>query len=312
MEGNIFDIQRFSIHDGPGIRTTIFFKGCPLKCFWCHNPESQNPNPEIGFYANKCLKCGICETICPLGACHLLNPKRIDREKCNLCGLCVEQCPSSALKMIGRETTIEEILKEVAQDEVFYQQSGGGVTLSGGEPLYQYDFALALAKRLKILSYHLTLDTSGYYQGNDSDLTILLNFAQGVDLILYDIKMIDDQKHQKYTGISNLTILENASILSLKYPKKMIFRYPLIPGLNDSPEDINLLKGFLSSLSNTVLEILPYHRIGISKYCLIGKEYELEMINLPEEEKLSSLAKNITQLPNITLIGSFDSKAVRS
>lgn len=304
MKGTIFDIQRFSIHDGPGIRTTIFFKGCPLKCYWCHNPESQNSSPEIGFSIDKCLKCGLCVTICPLQASSLSNKKRINREKCNLCGLCIEQCPSSALKIIGQETTIKEIIKEVRQDEAFYQQSGGGITLSGGEPLYQYEFVFTLTKQLKKLGYHVALDTSGYYQGSDSDLNYLLHLAKWVDLILYDIKMIDDQKHQKYTGVSNLTILENASILSLKYPEKMIFRYPLIPGLNDSQKDINLLKTFLSSLPKAVFEILPYHRIGVSKYRLIGKKYELESVNLPDEKELTSITKSIAQIPHVSLIGS--------
>jgi len=303
VKGIVFDIQHFSVHDGPGIRTTVFLKGCPLRCLWCHNPESQNPQPEIGFSSQKCLSCGICEEVCLQHACSLENPYRVDRKRCNLCGVCIQRCPASALRIIGREVSVEEVVAEVVQDEAFYLQSGGGVTISGGEPLYQLDFTRALVKCFKRLGYHVALDTSGYFQGNEEDTRILLDLAQKVDLVLYDLKIMDNQKHERYTGVPNVTILENAYILGMRYPDKILFRYPLIPQINDSKEDFEALRGFLSRLPKVRLEILPYHRLGLGKYALIGREYELESLPLLEEGKVSSLKEVLLGLPGIVLVG---------
>lgn len=301
--GIIFNVQHFSVHDGPGIRTTVFLKGCPLRCLWCHNPESQNPRPEIGFHPQRCLSCGICERVCPQGACSLLNPYRVNREKCDVCGVCVQHCPASALEIIGREVSVGEIVEEAARDEAFYLQSGGGVTISGGEPLYQLDFTLALVRCLKRMGYNVALDTSGYFEGTEKDTKVLLDLAQEVDLILYDLKVMDNKKHEKYVGVSNVTILENAYILGVRYPEKVLFRYPLVPKINDSQEDLEALGRFLTRLPKAKLEVLRYHRLGLGKYTLLGRECKLESLPLPTEEQMRSLREFLARLPNVVLIG---------
>lgn len=304
MNGIVFDIQHFSIHDGPGIRTTVFLKGCPLRCLWCHNPESQKPEPEIGFWPEQCLECGTCEKVCPYHACNLQNPYRVNRQKCTLCGKCIELCPASALFIIGKEMSVEEVIAEVSKDEAFYSQSGGGVTISGGEPLYQFEFVRSLTLRLKKLGYHVTIDTSGYIRGTPEDLQRLLEIADMVDLVLYDLKVIDAQKHLKYTGVNNKSILQNALQLASRYPSKCLFRYPLIPGINDSQEDIAMLTEFLASIPKCKIEVLAYHRLGINKYARIGKVYALEKLPLPEQEHLESVKLQISKLSNVQLLES--------
>lgn len=304
MKGTVFDIQHFSIHDGPGIRTTVFLKGCPLRCLWCHNPESQDPLPQIGFWEDRCIRCGVCEKACPRQACSLADSYRVSRERCNLCRICVYQCPVSALEIIGKEMSVEEVVEEVVKDENFYFQSGGGVTISGGEPLYQHEFALSLARYLKRLRYHVALDTSGYLNGDEEDLRLLLNFAEVVDLVLYDIKLVDREKHEKFVGVPNETILENAYILALQRPRQVLFRYPLIPGINDSPQDIRNLRDFLNGFSECALEILPYHRLGIRKYKLLGQDYELQGIAVPDEQRVKEVCSELVQNSRIRILSS--------
>jgi len=217
---------------------------------------------------------------------------------------CIELCPASALFIIGKEMSVEEVIAEVSKDEAFYSQSGGGVTISGGEPLYQFEFVRSLTLRLKKLGYHIAIDTSGYIRGTPEDLQRLLEIADMVDLVLYDLKVIDAQKHLKYTGVNNKSILQNALQLASRYPSKCLFRYPLIPGINDSQEDIAIFVEFLASIPKCKIEVLAYHRLGINKYARIGKVYALEKLPLPEQEHLESVKLQISKLSNVQLLES--------
>ncbi|MDK2896745.1 MAG: pyruvate formate lyase activating enzyme [Candidatus Atribacteria bacterium] len=293
MKGVVFDIQRFSVHDGPGIRTTVFLKGCPLNCLWCHNPESQNSSIELGFTLEKCINCGTCEKVCPEGAVRMTVPERVDRTKCAVCGVCVDACPAGALEVVGKEMAIEEVIEEIEKDRVFYEESGGGVTISGGEPLSQFEFTLELSKRLKQNGFQVAIDTCGYSKGQSSDLKNLLLLTKAVNLILYDIKLIDNAKHKFYTGVSNETILDNAISLSSKFPNKILFRYPLITGVNDTEGDLRLLIEFLSKLSHPRIEVLSYHRLGVGKYPKVGKEYDLEHLSPPPEKEVEGLRRRL-------------------
>jgi pyruvate formate lyase activating enzyme len=259
--GAVFDIQRYSIHDGPGIRTTVFLKGCPLRCYWCQNPESQSAKPEILFDASKCTGCGACVAACAAGASRLSEGKSvIDREACRGCGKCVEVCLNEARRLVGKEMTVEEVMQPVLKDVRFYENSGGGVTLSGGEPTAQPDFASALLRRCKELGLHTVMETCGY-----APWPVFERLLQHTDLVFYDLKHMDPGKHFAGTQVKNLTILENAKrIHSLK---PMIVRVPLIPGFNDSPAEIEATVRFVKTeLPSTPVELLPYNKLGEGKY----------------------------------------------
>jgi pyruvate formate lyase activating enzyme len=300
--GIIFDFQRFSLHDGPGIRTTIFLKGCPLKCLWCHNPESQAMDLELAFTLSKCFYCGKCLEVCPEKAVQFENPQRIDRSRCTVCGLCVALCPTGALEVIGKEVTVEELVREVEKDRPFYEESGGGVTISGGEPLAQFDFTVELVRRLKARDFHVALDTSGYAEGKEEDWNKLKILAELVDLVLYDIKLLDTEKHRYYVGVENRGILENARRLFHLHPEKLFLRYPLIPGVNDGEGDIVCLQSFLKGFPGVQVEILPYHRLGVGKYSRIGKEYTLSTLLPPTEEAVARVRKRLSEtLPEVVV-----------
>lgn len=256
MSGLIFDIQRFCAHDGPGIRTVVFMKGCPLRCGWCHNPEGRSGGPELAFYANKCIKCGRCIEVCPRG----------DGD-CLVCGACAEVCPSEAKRIVGRMADVSEVVETVMRDERFYGTSGGGVTLCGGEPLFQPKFALSLLKRFKKAGLHTALETSGF-----APCEVLSDVCRHADLVLYDLKVVDQAKHLKFCGVRNDLILANARLLS-ESGAEILFRTPIIPGINDSPEDMRMLNEFISSLPNAhPHELMPYHQLGAGKYEALGME----------------------------------------
>ena len=279
----IVKIQRYCIHDGPGIRATVFFKGCPLRCVWCSSPETHSPEPEIAFYKEKCIEgCEACVGACPEGAISKMGANiEIDRAKCTDCGECADVCPSQALSVIGIPMNAQRIVEDVQKDKQFYEHSGGGVTLSGGEPLLHFECAAEIAKECQKKGISVALDTCGH--GKKENVNRVLDH---VDLVLYDIKHMDPLKHKKYTGVRNDIILDNARMIS-KRGVPMIIRYPLVPGINDSPDNLNRLAVFVSELTVVErLDILPYHRLGGPKYRILGRRYDLEHLESPDKHQV--------------------------
>ena len=300
MTGIVFNIQRFSVHDGPGIRTTVFLKGCPLHCPWCHNPESISTEREIALRADRCIRCGDCMTVCKNNAVYHENGSyAIHRELCKKCGACVEVCVSDARAVIGNEMTTEEVMKEIKKDVPFYHQSGGGVTFSGGEPLLQHAFLLTLLQACQQEGIHTTVDTTGC-----TSAPVLKSIVEYVDLFLYDLKIVNDEKHRILTGVSNQLILGNLQLLA-ELKKNVIVRMPLLPGLNDDEEDVRSLGDFVCSLTTiSEINILPYHRSGVEKYQRIGSEYKMESLAIPDQEMLQSVARILHQyVPRVTIGG---------
>ena len=297
--GIVFNIQKYSIHDGPGIRTTIFLKGCPFNCWWCHNPESQSPSLELIFWEDRCINCQTCLAVCPSGAIQFKDGIALtDKEKCKLCGECVKKCPTQAREIIGKKMTSGEVMKEIEKDSVFYQESGGGITFSGGEPLMQQEFLEELLQCCREKKIHIALDTSGY-----SSWQFLDKIRRLIDLFLYDIKIMNDEKHKKYTGISNQIILDNLEKLSL-LKENVFIRIPVIPNINDDDQNIKNIGKFLEPLNIRQVEILSYHNIGSEKYKRLGKVYSLENIQTPPKEKLLEISNILKKFSlNIKLRG---------
>ncbi len=299
--GVVFDIQRYSIHDGPGIRTTVFFKGCPLRCAWCQNPESQHKEPEILLNKNNCTGCGRCVEVCQVGANRLSNScAEVDREKCLRCGRCAEMCPNEARRLSGEMMSVSEVVKEVSRDRKFYETSGGGVTLSGGEAMFQPEFALAVLRECKVLGLHTALETCGY-----ASWPVMERILEYVDLVVYDVKHVDAAKHQKGTGLKNDIIIENARRIAQCKPMRV--RVPLIPGFNDSEHDVREIAAFVGSLPNPVeMELLPYNPLGEGKYERLGKESvkHMEVQSEAQVEALRSIVnrelskRRLRKVPN--------------
>jgi len=273
-KGLIFNIQRFSLHDGPGIRTVVFFKGCPLRCLWCHNPEGQFLKKEMVFWDERCIGCKTCLNTCPNSAVN-------DTEKCLLCGKCVEACPSGAREIAGREMTVEEVMDEIKKDIPFYEESSGGVTFSGGEPLLQKDFLISLLEFCKEKGINTAIETCGY-----SSWEVLSNVSRLTDLFLFDLKIMDEESHRKFTGVSNNIILENLRKLSSVH-KKIIVRIPVIPGVNDNIENINKTADFILSLGIKEAHLLPFHSAGIEKYRRLRREYKFTIDDFQRKDGLS-------------------------
>lgn len=284
-KGIIFNIQKFSVHDGPGIRTTVFFKGCPLNCLWCHNPESQNMNPEVMYYSRRCVGCGACASKCPNSALSIKDNLIVsDIKSCTACGLCVKLCPSNAREIAGYSACTEYVMDEIRKDLIFYEESGGGVTFSGGEPLMQYKFLSELLCMCRQEGIDTALDTSGY-----APWQVLERISSNVNLFLYDIKLMDDEKHKRYTGVSNEIILENIKKLS-SLGSRIFARIPIVPGINDDKENISLAGSFLSGLNIEQVNLLPYHNISADKYSRLSREYELKDLPVPSEELILNAA----------------------
>lgn len=254
----IYDVQRFSVHDGPGIRTTVFFKGCPLRCRWCQNPESLRVNPELWFDADRCQGTGACIPACPRFALAV-GDRRLSRERCDGCGLCVPACAHSAFRRIGREVTVDEVLAEVRRDEPFFKASGGGVTLSGGEPTLQLDFVAAFAAACREVGLSVGLQTCGAFAW-----TAFAPHLPLFDFIHFDLKAIDAGRHRALTGSDNAAILSNARRLA-QSGTEVEFRMPLVGGHNDAEDDLNQLAAFVLGLGRSRLQLLPYHPMGESK-----------------------------------------------
>ncbi|MBR3555519.1 MAG: glycyl-radical enzyme activating protein [Oscillospiraceae bacterium] len=282
MEGTIFNIQRYSLDDGPGMRTTVFLKGCPLKCLWCSNPESQDPEPIVANRYTACKQCGKCVAQCPTGAAAMVEGEvQIDRAKCVSCGKCVESCFYDAMHWTGEKVTVDKVMKTILRDKMYYENSGGGVTCSGGEILMQPDFVAEIFRRCHEQGIHTNADTCGF--GTEEAVRKIMAYA---DLCYYDIKHMDPEKHKKYTGVGNEVILRNLE-LTLSLGVKTVVRVPLIPEHNADEANLNALADYVKGLGSGVDHVcfLPYHVYGESKYKMIGRQYPLhDLRKLTEEE----------------------------
>lgn len=286
VKGLVFDIQRFSVHDGPGIRTVIFLKGCSLHCFWCQNPEGIHPKLEIMFFPDRCILCGRCLEVCPEGA-HMINEgvHYFARDKCTICGRCTEACYAGVLKITGKIMTVKEVIKEVLKDKIFYEQSGGGITLSGGDVVTQPKFTVAVLQQSKLEGLHTALETAANYKWE-----LLKSLLPRTDLVMLDIKHLDPQKHKKATQSSNELILHNAQKLS-QIPKPLIIRTPVIPGFNDTVEEIAAIAQFIQPFPHLqYYELLPFHRFAEGKYHNLGLVYAARHLRTPSKEKMNQLA----------------------
>lgn len=296
----ITNIQGYSIHDGPGIRTTVFLKGCSLECQWCSNPECISPRPEVGFIRSLCTKCGRCAGVCPTGALVYEEgkPPQIKREDCSGCGACSGECYYKALVLYGKEMSTDEVFAAVSRDKMFYQASGGGVTVSGGEPLLQPKFVSELFAKCRQAGIHTCIETSGY--AAESALREVLPYT---DYVLYDLKHMNAEKHRYYTGKPNSLILANARIVATS-GVEVLFRMPLIPGINDDQQNIKETADFLHGLGGGTdrIELMPYHRLGKGKYESLDRAYPLPQLIPPGPEYLEQVRKAFVDNGIICLI----------
>lgn len=278
-KGIVFNMQRFSVHDGPGIRTIVFLKGCPLRCTWCSNPESQTLNPVIMYQPEECIHCGRCLLVCKHGALSPDNPGLVDRSKCKGCGECAAVCPTGALTLKGKAMTVTEVIKELKKDATAFRRSGGGVTISGGEGLVQHEFTTQLLRACHAQGWNTAIETTGY-----ASPEIVEKVIPHVDLVLMDIKSMNGEKHKEQCGVDNQLILDNAKRIS--QISKTVVRVPVIPGFNYTKEDIDAIAAFVKTLNGvTTLHLLPYHSLGSNKYELLGREYGMgSQANLHAED----------------------------
>jgi pyruvate formate lyase activating enzyme len=274
--GFVFNIQRFSVHDGPGLRTTVFLKGCPARCPWCHNPESQSHAPELLTFPERCIDCGTCRGVCPHGT---------DPARCTACGRCAEACPANAREIAGREMTVNDVMEVVTRDRVFYEESGGGVTFSGGEPFAQPAFLRALLVAARREGLATAVDTCGF-AGRD----LLLELAPFVDLFLYDLKMLDPERHLRVIGVPLAPILSNLEAIAAG-ASRIWLRVPIVPSFTDSESDLQALAALAASHGAIrQISLLPYHATGMGKFRRLHKDYELAHISPPDRERMEHIA----------------------
>ena len=287
MKGEIINVSRFCTEDGPGIRTTVFLKGCPLTCAWCHNPESQKLEKELFYYPEKCVECKRCESVCPFGAHTFLAGKHaLLRERCHFCGACVDICPTGALERIGKTADTDEIVAEVLRDKPFYQTSGGGVTVSGGEPLFQADFTAELLKKCRENGVSTAIETSGFASEKD-----FLKVLAECDLVLFDVKDTNEKRHQKNTGVPLAPIMKNLRLLD-ESGVPFIIRLPIVPTFNDDERHFSAVKALFKTLKNCRgVEVMPYHTLGEYKYGLLQREYALSHVKNPPDKQADEWKK---------------------
>ena len=288
--GMLFDIKRFALHDGPGIRTTVFMKGCPLRCTWCHNPESQAAEPEIIFHAARCTGCGSCVEACPHGAIQIAQAVAVtDRNRCRGCGQCIAVCPTSARELVGYRRSVCDLASEIERDVAFFDESGGGVTLSGGEPLFQPEFSTAFLAECQTRRIHTALDTCGFAPWQD-----LKRVATHADLVLYDLKTLSDSQHQLWTGQSNTLIIDNLARLST-LNRPIWIRIPFIPQLVENTEAWTRLGELIASLDGIeAIHLLPYHRAGESKWTQLERS-EFVAHDVPNEQVIATAVEQLAQ-----------------
>ncbi len=300
LSGLVFDIKRYAINDGPGIRIVVFLKGCNLNCVWCHNPEGISPKQERMYAQSKCIRCGTCVAACPEQAIVLTEEGIVtDTSLCNLTGLCAAVCPTTALEMTGQPMTVDEIMTEIEKERVFMEQSGGGVTFSGGEPLLHPDFLIQLLDECGELGIHRAVDTAGL-----ANTGILMEVARRTDLFLFDLKMMDPERHKKWTGVSNEKILGNLKMLA-ETGVPIIIRIPLIGGVNDDMENLNQTARFVASLAGEkkTVNLLPYHKIAQTKYTKLGRPDDFQLLNEPDKVALDQAVVIFKEYGIIATIG---------
>jgi len=286
-KGMVFDIKRYAIHDGPGIRIVVFLKGCNLNCAWCHNPEGIAAGQERMYAPSRCIGCGTCVSACPNDALSLTKDGIVtDTSRCEMCGTCAAVCPTKAIEMSGTLQSIKEIMFEIEKERVFFEQSGGGVTFSGGEPMLHTDFLVRLLDECRDRGIHTAVDTAGLV-----NTEILLRVAERTDLFLYDLKLMDSDRHREWTGVSNEKILENLRTLA-ELGAKVVVRIPLVGGVNDDEENILATARFLNGLPGEKIRVnlLPYHKIAQTKYAKLGRGEEFKPLNEPTTEKLKEIS----------------------
>ena len=292
MIGTIFNIQKFCINDGPGIRTTVFFKGCPLNCAWCHNPESKSVKPELLYSPDKCIMCGACAVACKTGA-HAFSESghTLDRALCVACGACADVCPTSALEISGYQKSVEDVIREVMKDKIFYDNSGGGMTLSGGEPMAQLGFAEALLSEAKKNGLHTAIETCGFSKTENYERILPL-----VDLFLFDWKISDPELHKKYTGVDNALIEKNLRFISAS-GGKIVLRCPIIPTVNDTDSHFAKIADLAEELDGILsVDVEPYHPLGIGKAQRLGKDVAFEELGIPEKSVVDGWIEKIQKM----------------